>query len=569
MTIGVDFLVKRITLETNDGRKIEVVMQIWDMGGQERYSSVRPFYYKGALGAMVIFDLTRRDSFESVPKWLEEIKTNIEDPIPIILLGNKKDLEELREVEEEEAIEYADKIKCDYFETSAKTGEKVEEAYHRLAKRVIEADMDQDQQQERIEEESEPEIVNLLDDQIEEMVKVKVNEMLISKPTKEVPFRILIVGNEEAQKPLLRQLFRVEKIKWPPQAFSILYNTTRHKINIGSIDYRFQIYFLSNIEKLKEEEELFTEACKKSHGIIIFYDLSNREDFTNAVDLATNLREKDKKLEIILTAGRKEVAQSSSPDGWFQKLEELEEKYQINNHDDHVTLLSGILINVLKRKDKIDKKLRFVRQQLVKLQEQCCEELVDPEDILIEMEKFATAIKKKPSDSTKSDPDIPPPEIETAARPKDKIFISYSHHDDDSLYALERLQVFLKPIEKEGIAKRWDDTLINPGDDWLEEIQKALDSTRVAILLVSADYLASDFISNDELPPLLHAARKKGTKILPLIISHCRFNETKTISRFQAVNKPERPLMKLNKVEQDEIFYELTKNVEEAFRNLD
>src|SRR5690349_4122324 len=100
-----------------------------------------------------------------------------------------------------------------------------------------------------------------------------------------------------------------------------------------------------------------------------------------------------------------------------------------------------------------------------------------------------------------------------------RIFISYSHADSKWL---ERLKRHLKPLAREGL-ECWDDTHIRPGDDWHQEISTALDMAQAAILLISPDFFASDFIDEDELPPLLAAAEGKGVRILPVIISACRF----------------------------------------------
>src|SRR4051794_7341380 len=86
---------------------------------------------------------------------------------------------------------------------------------------------------------------------------------------------------------------------------------------------------------------------------------------------------------------------------------------------------------------------------------------------------------------------------------RDQVFISYSHKDGRWL---DRLQVYLAPLERRGSIRRWDDTLIAAGQRWEQEIAEALQRTRVAVLMVSADFLASDFISRVELPRLLGAA---------------------------------------------------------------
>jgi hypothetical protein len=136
-----------------------------------------------------------------------------------------------------------------------------------------------------------------------------------------------------------------------------------------------------------------------------------------------------------------------------------------------------------------------------------------------------------------------------------KVFISYSHKDRKFL---ERFQTQLKPLEREGVVDRWDDTRIEVGERWKEQIEMALATAKIAVLLVSADFLASDFIAKDELPPILKAAEEDGLVIVAVIVGPCRFRQTKTISQFQALNSPEKSLRQMSPEQRDEVWVQLT-----------
>ena len=139
------------------------------------------------------------------------------------------------------------------------------------------------------------------------------------------------------------------------------------------------------------------------------------------------------------------------------------------------------------------------------------------------------------------------------------VFISYSRKDKKWL---RQLQVHLKPLEREGLIDRWDDTRMAPGQNWQQEIRGALDAARVAVLLVSADFLASDFISAVELPSLLRAAEQEGLVVLPVIVSPCRFIHMEGLSRFQSVNDPSRTLADLRKADRARVWVKLTEEIE-------
>ena len=130
-TVGVEFGTK--TVEMND-KKIKI--QIWDTAGQERYRSITSAYYKGAKGAFVVYDITRRNTFDNIDKWISDLKTNGDNNISIMLIGNKSDLNDKREVETNEGIKKSEETKIAFMETSALSGENIIKAFNELIEQI-------------------------------------------------------------------------------------------------------------------------------------------------------------------------------------------------------------------------------------------------------------------------------------------------------------------------------------------------------------------------------------------------------------------------------------------------
>ncbi|MDH6518196.1 hypothetical protein M2163_004821 [Streptomyces sp. SAI-135] len=161
-----------------------------------------------------------------------------------------------------------------------------------------------------------------------------------------------------------------------------------------------------------------------------------------------------------------------------------------------------------------------------------------------------------------AEPSVEPSEW-LQSEPKKAVFISYSHVDQKYI---RRLLVHLRPLERQGIIDAWSDTRIEAGDAWREEIREALHRARIAILLISADFLASDFIVENELPPLLMKAEAEGTRILPVVVKACRFPRDPQLSRFQAVNDPKSPLAGMAEHQQEVIYDLLTESIERVIQ---
>eukprot|EP00330_Aristerostoma_sp_ATCC50986_P007722 CAMPEP_0114590690 /NCGR_PEP_ID=MMETSP0125-20121206/12904_1 /TAXON_ID=485358 ORGANISM="Aristerostoma sp., Strain ATCC 50986" /NCGR_SAMPLE_ID=MMETSP0125 /ASSEMBLY_ACC=CAM_ASM_000245 /LENGTH=184 /DNA_ID=CAMNT_0001788361 /DNA_START=57 /DNA_END=611 /DNA_ORIENTATION=+ len=126
-TIGVEFATK--TVEADD--KI-IKAQIWDTCGQEQFRSIAKTYYKGAVGALIVYDITKANTFESVEKWFKDIREYAEPNAVIMVVGNKCDLEHIRSIKTEEVANFAESKDIAYIETSALESTNVDLAFQRV-----------------------------------------------------------------------------------------------------------------------------------------------------------------------------------------------------------------------------------------------------------------------------------------------------------------------------------------------------------------------------------------------------------------------------------------------------
>lgn len=132
LTIGVEFGSRLLALPDST----QVKLQIWDTAGQESFRSITRSYYRGAAGALLVYDITRRDTFQHLSRWLEEAQQHAQPNMVILLIGNKNDLEDRRAVSTEEGQAFADANGLLFMETSAKTAYNVEESFLRTAQEI-------------------------------------------------------------------------------------------------------------------------------------------------------------------------------------------------------------------------------------------------------------------------------------------------------------------------------------------------------------------------------------------------------------------------------------------------
>ena len=132
-TIGLDFKIKSVNLD--NGKTIKV--QIWDTAGQDRFKSITKNYYKGAHGIILIYDVTKRKTFDNLKNWIDTIKEEVSDKVSVILIGNKIDNIDNRVVTTQEGQGIANEYNLPFYEASAKTGDNIDIAFNDLIKKVV------------------------------------------------------------------------------------------------------------------------------------------------------------------------------------------------------------------------------------------------------------------------------------------------------------------------------------------------------------------------------------------------------------------------------------------------
>ena len=146
-TVGVEFGAKKFDIE---GKSVKA--QIWDTAGQERYKSITTTYYRGAKGALIVYDITRKETFDSVDRWISELVNSGDKNMTMLLIGNKCDLDNQRQVTKEQGEEKAKAFKVAFLETSASSGENLDVAFEMIMKEVYSKCKNELDEEDRMEE---------------------------------------------------------------------------------------------------------------------------------------------------------------------------------------------------------------------------------------------------------------------------------------------------------------------------------------------------------------------------------------------------------------------------------
>ncbi|KAK0423751.1 hypothetical protein QR680_008309 [Steinernema hermaphroditum] len=137
-TIGVEFTIRDVQI---DGKTVKA--QIWDTAGQDRFRAITPFYYRGAMGALLVYDITKHTSYQHIERWLKELRDHCDRNIVVMLVGNKRDLRHLRTVPTFEARAFAERNQLHFIETSALDSTNVETAFMSILTEIYKGKKDE------------------------------------------------------------------------------------------------------------------------------------------------------------------------------------------------------------------------------------------------------------------------------------------------------------------------------------------------------------------------------------------------------------------------------------------
>ena len=130
-TLGTNIIIKELQIESNS-----IKLLLWDIAGQAKWRDVRHLYYRGAQGCIVVYDVTRPATFDSVPEWYKDL-IKFSGAVPRILLANKVDLTDIRKIQQEDGLKMAEEMAAEYYETSAKDGTQVNEAFEKISELIL------------------------------------------------------------------------------------------------------------------------------------------------------------------------------------------------------------------------------------------------------------------------------------------------------------------------------------------------------------------------------------------------------------------------------------------------
>ncbi|MHA1680265.1 MAG: Rab family GTPase [Promethearchaeota archaeon] len=138
-TLGVNLILKELTIKSKDKTTIACNLVLWDIAGQDKYERVRQLYYKGCSAAMLVYDVTRVESFQNLKdKWVKDYKENVNKEPLFMIIGNKDDLQDIKKVDDADGEKLKDEINAlKFMTTSAKTGENVDDAFLDLVKLLL------------------------------------------------------------------------------------------------------------------------------------------------------------------------------------------------------------------------------------------------------------------------------------------------------------------------------------------------------------------------------------------------------------------------------------------------